>query len=427
QQLVSEQTIPAIYSPIDGTVELDEGLGTLTIDPIITSGDQPVNFQIPFNARVAVKDNEKVKKGDRLTWEVTYPAILAEKSGIVVFDKGLSVKPLPDGRHEATSNGKVLIENIIEERRYPIVEGSILYVNDGDMVEKDAHIADRFVYEEEILSLTEYRILEEHYPGMFNAEGEIENDRPIMVITEVDPDVSAEIEKGVGDILTDDEYEAYRTVYPGKIEARTGAEAVKSLLAKLDLEKILVEKENELRELPKSSANVIKLRKRLQIIKDLLLSGNDPIWMVLNVLPVISPELRPMVQIEGGRFATTDLNDLYRRVINRNNRLKKLMEINAPEVIVRNEKRMLQQAVDTLIYNGRMSKAITDRGGRPLKSLTDLLKGKKGRFRRNLLGKRVDYSGRAVIVVGPDLKIHECGVPKKMALELFKPFVLSKL
>ncbi|HOF23220.1 MAG TPA: DNA-directed RNA polymerase subunit beta' [Thermotogota bacterium] len=427
QQLVSEQTIPAIYSPIDGTVELDEGLGTLTIDPIITSGDQPVNFQIPFNARVTVKDNDKVKKGDRLTLEVTYPAILAEKSGTVVFDKGLSVKPLPDGRHEATSNGKVLIENIIEQKRYPIVEGSILYVNEGEMVEKDAHIADRFVYEEEILSLTEYRILEEHYPGMFNAEGEIENDRPIMVITEIDPEVSTEIEKEAGDILTDNEYEAYRTVYPGKIEARTGAEAVKILLTKLDLEKIRVEIENELRELPKSSARVIKLRKRLQIIKDLLLSGNDPTWMVLNVLPVIPPELRPMIQIEGGRFATTDLNDLYRRVINRNNRLEKLMKLNAPEVIVRNEKRMLQQAVDALIYNGRMSKAITDRGGRPLKSLTDLLKGKKGRFRRNLLGKRVDYSGRAVIVVGPDLKIHECGVPKKMALELFKPFVLSKL
>jgi len=165
---------------------------------------------------------------------------------------------------------------------------------------------------------------------------------------------------------------------------------VKILLTKLDLEKIRVEIENELRELPKSSARVIKLRKRLQIIKDLLLSGNDPTWMVLNVLPVIPPELRPMIQIEGGRFATTDLNDLYRRVINRNNRLEKLMKLNAPEVIVRNEKRMLQQAVDALIYNGRMSKAITDRGGRPLKSLTDLLKGKKGRFRRNLLGKRVD-------------------------------------
>ena len=147
----------------------------------------------------------------------------------------------------------------------------------------------------------------------------------------------------------------------------------------------------------------------------------------MDAVPVIPPELRPMIQIEGGRFATTDLNDLYRRVINRNNRLKKLIDLGAPEVIVRNEKRMLQQSVDALIYNGRMSKAITDRGGRPLKSLTDLLKGKKGRFRRNLLGKRVDYSGRAVIVVGPDLKIHECGIPKKMALELFKPFVLSRL
>ncbi|HPE69057.1 MAG TPA: DNA-directed RNA polymerase subunit beta' [Thermotogota bacterium] len=328
---------------------------------------------------------------------------------------------------ETRSSGKILVENVIEQKRYPIVEGSILYVNDGEEVEKDAHIADRFVYEEEILSLTEYRVLEEHYPGMFSAEAEIENDRPILVITEIDPEVAEEIDFHVGDILTDNEFDAFRTVYPDKIEAKTGAEAVRILLQKLNLEKIQVEIEDELKSLPRSSARVIKLRKRLQIVKDLLESQNDPTWMIMDTVPVIPPELRPMIQIEGGRFATTDLNDLYRRVINRNNRLEKLMSLSAPEVIVRNEKRMLQQAVDALVYNGRMSKAITDRGGRPLKSLTDLLKGKKGRFRRNLLGKRVDYSGRAVIVVGPSLKIHECGIPKKMALELFKPFVLAKL
>ncbi len=427
QEIVSEQTIPAIYSPIDGTVEVDEGLGTITVEPIITTGDQPVNMNIPFGAKITVSDGSKVKKGDKLIDEITYPAIKSDISGIVVFDKGISVNTRNDGRVQTRSNGNIIVENVIEQKRFPIVEGSILYVNDGETIEKDSHIADRFVYEEEILSLTEYRVLEEHYPGLFNVEAEIENDRPIMVITDIDEEVSGEIDKCVGDILTDNEYDAFKTVYPSKVEARTGAEAVKILLEKLELEKIRVEVEDELRSLPKSSAKVIKLRKRLQIVKDLLKSNNDATWMIMDVVPVIPPELRPMIQIEGGRFATTDLNDLYRRVINRNNRLSKLMNLSAPDVIVRNEKRMLQQAVDALIYNGRMSKAITDRGGRPLKSLTDLLKGKKGRFRRNLLGKRVDYSGRAVIVVGPNLKIHECGIPKKMALELFKPFVLAKL
>ncbi len=427
QELASEQTHPALYAPIDGTVDVDEGLGTISIEPIITSGDQPVTFSIPYGAKVLVKDESKVKKGDPLSEMVTYDPIRSKFSGQVVFGKGLTVASGPDGRLVTASNGQILIENIIEEKKYPIIEGSILYVNEGEMVEKDAHIADRFVYEEEILSLTEYKTLENYYPGMFNVEAEIENDRPILVITEIDEAVSQEINKKVGDILTDNEYEAYHTVYPGKIEAQTGAEAVKILLEKLDLEKIRVEIEDELRLIPRSNARVLKLRKRLQIVKDLLTSANDPTWMILNSVPVIPPELRPMIQIEGGRFATTDLNDLYRRVINRNNRLSKLMNLNAPDVIVRNEKRMLQQAVDALIYNGRMSKPITDRGGRPLKSLTDLLKGKKGRFRRNLLGKRVDYSGRAVIVVGPELRIHECGIPKKMALELFKPFVLAKL
>jgi len=427
QELISEQTIDPIYAPIDGKVEVDEGLGTINIAPIATSSDQPSNFSIPYGASVQVKDGQKIKKGDKLIDSVTYPGVLSDITGTVVFDKGMSVQTLPDGKVKSSSAGRVRVENVIEERNYPVIEGSILYVNEGEKIEEGAHIADRFVYEEEILSLDEYEMLEEHYPGMFAPEAEIENDRPIEVVTDIDSEVSEEIGKGIGDILTDNEFEAYETVYPGKVEARTGAEAVEILLKKMDLEGILVEIEDELKDLPKSSARVIKLRKRLQIVKNLLESENDPSWMILEAVPVIPPELRPMIQIEGGRFATTDLNDLYRRVINRDNRLKKLMDLGAPEVIVRNEKRMLQQSVDALIYNGRMSKAITDRGGRPLKSLTDLLKGKKGRFRRNLLGKRVDYSGRAVIVVGPDLKIHECGIPKKMALELFKPFVLSRL
>ncbi|MDN5359451.1 MAG: DNA-directed polymerase subunit beta [Thermotogaceae bacterium] len=427
QELISEQTIEPIYSPIDGTVEVDEGLGTISISPVTTSGDQPSNFSIPYGAKVLVKDGKKIKKGGKLTESVTYPTVISEISGKVVFDKGLSIHALADGKAQSASTGKIRVENVIEERHYPVIEGSIIYVNEGEKVEEGTHIADRFVYEEEILSVDEYQMLEQHYPGMFSPEPEIENDRPIMVITEIDDEVAEEIGKQVGDILTDNEFEAYETVYPAKITAKTGAEAVKILLNKLDLEGVIVEIQDELKDLPKSSARVIKLRKRLQIVKNLIESSNDPSWMIMDAVPVIPPELRPMIQIEGGRFATTDLNDLYRRVINRNNRLKKLMDLGAPEVIVRNEKRMLQQSVDALIYNGRMSKAITDRGGRPLKSLTDLLKGKKGRFRRNLLGKRVDYSGRAVIVVGPDLKIHECGIPKKMALELFKPFVLSKL
>ncbi len=427
QELASEQTCPVLYSPIDGTVDVDEGLGTISIEPTIASGDQPVTFSIPYDARLIVKDRTDIKKGDPLVYPVTRDAIKAKIAGEVAYGKDLTVASFSDGRLVTTFNGQILVENVSEEKNYPIFEGSLINVNEGEIVEKDAHIADRFAYEGEILSLTEYKMLEDHYPNMFDTEAEIESDRPILVITEIDEAVSQEIGKQVGEILTDNEFEAFHSIYPGKIEALTGAEAIKILLEKLDIEKIRVEIEDELRSIPRSNARVLKLRKRMKIVKDLLVSSNAPTWMILNVVPVIPPDLRPMIHIEGGRFATIDLNDLYRRVINRNNRLAKLMILNAPDVIVRNEKRMLQQAVDSLIYNGRMSKPITDRGGRPLKSLTDLLKGKKGRFRRNLLGKRVDYSGRAVIVPGPELKIHECGIPKKMAMELFKPFVLAKL
>ena len=168
-------------------------------------------------------------------------------------------------------------------------------------------------------------------------------------------------------------------------------------------------------------------RSRLEVVEAFHNSGNRPEWMIMSVLPVIPPDLRPMVQLDGGRFATSDLNDLYRRVINRNNRLKRLLDLGAPDIIVRNEKRMLQEAVDALIDNGRRGRPVTGTGNRPLKSLSDMLKGKQGRFRQNLLGKRVDYSGRSVIVVGPSLKMHQCGLPKEMALELFKPFVMRKL
>ena len=204
-----------------------------------------------------------------------------------------------------------------------------------------------------------------------------------------------------------------------------GGEAVKELLMEIDLEK----ESKELKEIIEKSNSQKRLRaiKRIEIIEAFRKSGNRPEWMILDVLPVIPPELRPMVQLDGGRFATSDLNDLYRRVINRNNRLKKLIEINAPDIIIRNEKRMLQEAVDGLIDNGRRGKAVSGAGNRELKSLSGLLRGKQGRFRQNLLGKRVDYSGRSVIVVGPELKLHQCGLPKEMALELFKPFVMKKL
>lgn len=205
-----------------------------------------------------------------------------------------------------------------------------------------------------------------------------------------------------------------------------GAEAIRSLLEELDLEKLRVELREE-SQTTRSQTKKKKLTKRLKIVEAFLESGNKPEWMILEVIPVIPPELRPLVPLDGGRFATSDLNDLYRRVINRNNRLKRLMELGAPEIIIRNEKRMLQEAVDALFDNGRRGRAITGTNGRPLKSLSDMIKGKQGRFRQNLLGKRVDYSGRSVIVVGPNLKLHQCGLPKKMALELFKPFIYAKL
>ena len=204
-----------------------------------------------------------------------------------------------------------------------------------------------------------------------------------------------------------------------------GAEAIKELLEELDLEKLSEELRKQVREL--STQKKIRAIRRLEVVEAFRKSGNKPSWMILDVVPVIPPELRPMVQLDGGRFATSDLNDLYRRVINRNNRLKRLLELGAPDIIVRNEKRMLQEAVDALIDNGRRGRPVTGPGNRPLKSLSDMLKGKQGRFRQNLLGKRVDYSGRSVIAVGPELKLHQCGLPKEMALELFKPFVMKKL
>ncbi len=226
-------------------------------------------------------------------------------------------------------------------------------------------------------------------------------------------------------ILSEKEYRDSAEKFGNKFKASMGAEAIKQLLEEIDLEKLSKELRTEIDEV--SGQKKVRSIKRLEVVEAFRLSGNRPEWMILDVIPVLPPELRPMVQLDGGRFATSDLNDLYRRVINRNNRLKRLLDLGAPDIIVRNEKRMLQEAVDALIDNGRRGRPVTGAGNRPLKSLSDMLKGKQGRFRQNLLGKRVDYSGRSVIVVGPELKIYQCGLPKEMALELFKPFVMKKL
>ena len=229
-----------------------------------------------------------------------------------------------------------------------------------------------------------------------------------------------------GQLLTDEQYYEAMEEFSDEFEAKMGAEAVQALMKDMDVESEVARLREEI-PATNSETKLKKLSKRLKLLEAFDESGNKPEWMVMNVLPVLPPDLRPLVPLDGGRFATSDLNDLYRRVINRNNRLKRLLDLNAPDIIVRNEKRMLQEAVDALLDNGRRGRAITGSNKRPLKSLADMIKGKQGRFRQNLLGKRVDYSGRSVIVVGPALKLHQCGLPKKMALELFKPFIFGKL
>ena len=226
-------------------------------------------------------------------------------------------------------------------------------------------------------------------------------------------------------VLSEKEYRDMREKYEDDFQAGMGAEAVKKLLQQIDLDALSAQLREELK--TASSQKKLRIVKRLEVVEAFRESGNDPSWMIMDVLPVIPPDIRPMIQLDGGRFATSDLNDLYRRVINRNNRLKRLIQLNAPDIIIRNEKRMLQEAVDALIDNGRRGRAVTGANNRALKSLSDMLKGKQGRFRQNLLGKRVDYSGRSVIVVGPELKLYQCGVPKEMAIELFRPFVMKKL
>lgn len=242
------------------------------------------------------------------------------------------------------------------------------------------------------------------------------------IVTKVEPGETHLYEK---QLLTETEYREYRKEFGDKFEAKMGAEAIRDILRRTDLDAIAKELREQMEDA--TGQKRVRITRRLEVIEAFRKSGNKTEWMILDCIPVIPPELRPMVQLDGGRFATSDLNDLYRRVINRNNRLRKLMDIGAPEIIVRNEKRMLQESVDALIDNGRRGRPVTGAGNRPLKSLSEMLKGKQGRFRQNLLGKRVDYSGRSVIVVGPQLKFYQCGLPKNMALELFKPFVMREL
>jgi len=243
------------------------------------------------------------------------------------------------------------------------------------------------------------------------------------VVTEVSPDLKGKIK--VGQVLREGEYLEYKEKFGSAFKVDIGAKAVRSLLSKIDLDALVSKLRKDLK--GSTGQKRVRIIKRLRVAEAFLHSGNRPEWMILEVIPVMPPDLRPMVQLEGGRFATSDLNDLYRRVLNRNNRLKKMINMGAPEMIIRNEKRMLQEAVDVLIDNGRRKRAVTGSTGRPLKSLSDIIEGKQGRFRQNLLGKRADYSGRSVIVIGPSLKMHQCGLPKEMALELFKPFVIRKL
>ena len=238
----------------------------------------------------------------------------------------------------------------------------------------------------------------------------------------IDPGATTLVKKQT---LSEKEYRIYYEKYGNTFKVGMGAAAIKQLLSEVDVEKELADLQEELKNA--TGQRRIRLVKRLDVLNAFATSGNKPEWMILEALPVIPPELRPMIQLDGGRFATSDLNDLYRRVINRNNRLKKLIELGAPSIIIQNEKRMLQEAVDALFDNGRRGRSVTGAGNRALKSLSSMLKGKQGRFRQNLLGKRVDYSGRSVIVVGPDLKMYQCGIPKDMALELFKPHVINGL
>ena len=339
------------------------------------------------------------------------PRVVAEEAGRVTIE------------NRALTNGEKIRTVVVGAVEYPLVGEMELLVEEGDDIEAETVIADRPV--DELCSKTAFEMLQDRYGASVGGEvldREILDSLVFLVIRKKNPAVPLEL----GDRLTNLERRAYERIYPDGFISATGAAGIKGLLEVLnfdDLHRTLTE---QLR-VETAVGNQRRLIRRLEIVDQLRGSGNNPQDMVLEVIPVLPPQLRPMIQLEGGKFATTDLNDLYRRIINRNNRLKKLIDMGAPEVILRNERRMLQEAVDALIHNEKKESPIRGRDNRPLKSLSERIHGKHGRLRRNLLGRRVDYSGRAVIVVDPTLSLHQCGLPKKMALELFKPFILHEL
>ena len=321
-------------------------------------------------------------------------------------------------------NGEEILLVRVGELEYPLSAGAELLVEAGASVEEGTPLAEAPTgVGEELISESKYKLFRGFYPGFEATRAVEEVDNLLFLVTKVR---SPEIPVKVGDIIWELEKRAYELVFKGQFEAHTGALGIKGVLENLDLDQLSAQLKREIAA-ESSEAQRARLLKRLEIVEQLRKSGNRPQDMVIEVLPVLPPSLRPIVQLEGGKFATTDLNDLYRRIINRNNRLKKLMEMGAPQVILRNERRMLQEAVDALIHNEKKDNPILGRDNRPLKSLSERISGKQGRLRRNLLGRRVDYSGRAVIVVNPKLKLHQCGLPKKIALELFKPFILREL
>ncbi len=336
------------------------------------------------------------------------PPVAAEAAGEVTIE----------GRKLA--NGETFRALVVGRHEYPVTADAELFVEDGDTVEAGETLCERPAGE--LCSQTMFEMLRARYEGVEGAPIQEVVDNLAHVVVRVGENVPLR----VGQELSSLEVRAYERCFPGGFAAATGAEGIKKLLEALDLEALAEELWEEL----DRTANQGERRRilhRLEVVDQLRRSGNNPGDLVLEVIPVLPPALRPMIQLEGGKFATTDLNDLYRRIINRNNRLKKLREMGAPEIILRNERRMLQEAVDALIHNEKKDNPIRGRDNRPLKSLSERIQGKQGRLRRHLLGRRVDYSGRAVIVVNPELKLHQCGIPKKMALELFKPFILARL
>lgn len=339
------------------------------------------------------------------------PQVFAEVSGLVHVGK------------MKLENGEDITLIRVEDKEYPVSPEAELQVKEGAEVQEGDVLASFPATEGEVISESKYGLFKAFYPGLKGARASEEVDNLTFLVTKARKE---EIPLEVGDKIWELEKRAYELAFKGQFEAHTGALGIKGVLESLDLNKLSGELKREIKG-ETSEGRKERLIKRLEVVEQLKKSGNRPQDIVLEVIPVLPPSLRPIVQLEGGKFATTDLNDLYRRIINRNNRLKKLMEMGAPQIILRNERRMLQEAVDALIHNEKKDNPILGRDNRPLKSLSERIQGKHGRLRRNLLGRRVDYSGRAVIVVNPKLRLHQCGIPKKMALDLFKPFILQRL